>query len=157
MKANESGRQTLERQNFWQQVKYVKLYSNLFQALMRETVLGLDSQQRGPLIFYIRNIPPQGALEQLYRKDAMNFQRNMKLSFRGTGVGGGGGRGGAVFSRFKMDGAVRLYLSFGRWMRGQVKIRHRPRFVGSSKSGQPGMKLIERSGRLIMGGQACSR
>ena len=44
---NELGRQKLEHQNFWQQVKHAKLYSDLLWADRREAVwIAVDSQQR---------------------------------------------------------------------------------------------------------------
>ena len=39
--------QKLERQNFWQQTKHLKLYSNLFHVEKRELLTALESQHRG--------------------------------------------------------------------------------------------------------------
>ena len=46
-KPSEPERQNLERQNFWQQVKQIKLYLDRTEEYKREHLIALDSQQRG--------------------------------------------------------------------------------------------------------------
>ena len=48
MKLNEPGRQELQQWNSRQQAKHAKLYIDLLQAINREYLVALDSQQSGP-------------------------------------------------------------------------------------------------------------